>query len=263
MQATYKQTAIIAAKAAGKIQLKYFGKGIQKNRKQDDSFVTKADKESSKIISKIILKEFPTHNILDEELGKLTNKSDYTWIIDPLDGTHNFIMDNPLFGVSIALEYKKEIIMGVIYMPVLKRLYCSEKGKGAFCNNKRIRVSDETSIKKCMFIFDAKLRCKTNLKINLLKKLAPISWRFRVYGAAVYHNLVVAEGHAGFNIDFNSNPWDHSAALLMVEEAGGKVTDLKGKKWHPYIKDYVASNGKVHSQLLKVLNTANTTNSKR
>jgi len=253
MQATFKQTAIKAAKAAGKIQLRYFGKNLEKKTKKDDSFVTKADIESTKIIRKIILNKFPHHSILDEELGHTHQKSDYKWIIDPLDGTHNFIMEIPLFGVSIALEYKKEIILGVVYMPILKKMYCAEKGKGSFCNGKRIRVNDETNLKKCLLIFDAQLRTKTNTKIKILKRLAKLTWRLRIYGVAVYNNLLLAEGKAGINIDFDSNPWDHSASLLIVEEAGGKVTDVNGKKWNPYIKDYVASNGKVHDKVLNVL----------
>jgi len=248
----FKQVAIKAAKEAGKIQLRYFGKGIKKKKKKGDSYFTKADIESTNKIRKIILKEFPKHGILDEELGE-TEGSEYKWIVDPLDGTHNFIMDNPLFGPSIALEYKKEIILGVVYLPVLDRLYYAEKGKGAFLNGKRIRVNNEEKLKKCLMIFDAKIRTKTDMKMDILRKLAKLTWRFRVYGAAVYHNLMVAEGKAGLNIDFDSNSWDHSAVLLMVEEAGGKATDLKGNKWNPYMKSYVASNGKVHSRVLNVL----------
>jgi myo-inositol-1(or 4)-monophosphatase len=248
-----KELAIKAAKEAGKIQLRYFGKTIKKKIKKGDSFVTKADIESTKKIRKIILKQFPEHNIVCEELGSSNKKSDYKWIIDPLDGTHNFIMNNPLFGVSIALEYKKEIILGVVYFPVLKKLYYAEKGKGVFCNGKRIKVNNKTNLKKCLFIFDAKLRKKTNMKIKLLKKLAKLTWRFRIFGVAIYHNILIAEGKAGVNIDFDSNPWDHSATLLMVEEAGGKVTDLKGNRWTPNIKDYVATNGKVHNKILNVL----------
>jgi len=253
MQAIYKQTAIKAAKEAGRIQLRYFGKKIEKKKKPGDSYVTKADIESTKKIRKIILKQFPEHNILCEELGSSNKSSDYKWIVDPLDGTHNFIMNNPLFGVSIALEHKKEIILGVAYFPILKKLYYAEKGKGAFCNGKRIKVSNEKNLKKCLFIFGAQLRKKTNMKINLLKKLAKLTWRLRIYGVAIYHNLLVAEGKAGFNIDFDSNPWDHSAVLLIVEEAGGKVTDINGKRWTPYVKDYVATNGKVHDKVLRAI----------
>lgn len=253
MQVIYKQTAIKSAKEAGKIQLRYFGKDIKKKTKKDDSFVTKADIESTKAIRKIILGKFPEHNVLCEELGSNNKKSDYRWIIDPLDGTDNFIMDNPLFGVSIALEYQKEVILGVIYLPFLKRLYYAEKGKGAFCNRKRIKVSNERNPGKCMFLFDAKVRSKTDKKISILKRLAKSTWRLRVFGVSVYNNILVAEGKAVLNIDFESKPWDHSAALLMVEEAGGKVTGFDGKRWTPEITEYIASNGKIHNKILNVL----------
>lgn len=249
----FKKIAIKAAKEAGKIQLRYFGKDIKKRKKQGDSFVTKADIESTRIIRKIILKQFPKHNIICEELGSSKKRSDYRWIIDPLDGTHNFITGNPLFGVSIALERKKEIILGVAYLPILKKLYYAEKGKGAFCNGKRIRVNNEKNLRKCLFIFDGKLKIKTNMKMRILKKLVKLTWNLRMWGAAIYDILLVAEGKAGVNIGFDSKLWDYSAALLIVEEAGGKVTDSKGKRWTPTIKDYVASNGKVHYKVLNVL----------
>jgi len=253
MQDIYKQTAIKAAKEAGKIQLKYFESNVKKKLKDGDSFVTKADVECTKAIRKIILKQFPKHNILDEELGNMNRKSDYRWIIDPLDGTHNFIMDNPLFGTSIALEYRKKIVLGVIYMPVLKRLYYTEKGKGAFCNGERIKVNNESNLKKAIFTFDVKLKIQTRKKIRYLNRFAKRTWRLRMYGVAIYNNIMVAEGVSTFNIDFDSHPWDHSAALLLVEEAGGKVTDLNGKRWTPQTKDYVSSNGKVHDKVLNVL----------
>lgn len=253
MQVTYKTTAIKAAKEAGKIQLRYFGKKIKKKRKEGDSFVTKADIESTKKIREMILKQFPGHNIICEELGSTNKKSDYLWIVDPLDGTHNFIMNNPLFGVSIALEYKKGIILGVVYFPVLKRLYYAEKGKGAFCNGRRIKVNNENDLKKCLFILEGKLRSRTKMKIRILEKIVKLTWNLRMWGVAIYNNILVAEGKVEFNIGFDSNSWDHSAALLIVEEAGGKVTDLNGKRWTSNIKDYVASNGKVHYKVLNVL----------
>ncbi|MBW2989910.1 inositol monophosphatase [Candidatus Woesearchaeota archaeon] len=249
----FRQTAVKAAKEAGRIQLSYFRKNISIKKKKDGSFVTRADIESTKAIRKIVSKEFPGHNLLCEELGGSGKSSQYRWIIDPLDGTHNFMMGNPLFGTSIALEYKKEVILGAIYLPFLKRLYLSEKGKGAFCNGKRIRVSEEKDTKNCMFVFNSHLRKKPGRKIRALRKLAGKTRDFRVFGVSVYNNILVAEGMAGFNIDFDSHSWDHSAALLTVEEAGGKVTDLCGNKWDAETKDYLASNGHIHDKILKII----------
>jgi len=253
MQATFKQTAIKAAKAAGKIQLAYFGKAIKKIKKKDNSFVTKADIESTKKIREMIGKQFPSHSILCEELGCTDKKSDYKWIIDPLDGTHNFMVGNPLFGISIALEYKKEIILGVIYLPIVDKMYYAEKGKGAFCNGNKINVSNKDKIEECILVYDSRISKRTNEKIKILAKLGRKTDYARMYGAAIYGLSTVAEGNAEIKIDFDSNPWDHSAGLLIVEEAGGKVSGLNGEKWNPYIKDYLATNGKVHAKVLNVI----------
>jgi len=250
---SYKSTAIKAAKQAGKVLMKYFGKKLNKRFKTSHSVVTNADIESTKIIRKIITKVYPQHSILDEELKPIKHPSDYTWIIDPLDGTHNFTMNNPLFGISIALKYKDNIILGVVYFPALKRLYYAEKGKGAYKNNKPIRISPECNMRNCLFIFDAKLRGKTKTKLKMLRNLADSTWRVRIYGVATYHNMEVVEGNAAFNIDFDSYSWDYSASLLIIEEAGGIVTDLQGNPWTPQTHTYLASNGKIHNKVLNVI----------
>jgi myo-inositol-1(or 4)-monophosphatase len=253
MQATFKQTAIRAATEAGKIQLRYFEKAVAKKKKKGGTFVTQVDYACIKSVRKIIQSKFPEHDILDEELGHSKKGSPYKWIVDPLDGTHNFIMNNPLFGISIALQHKKEIIFGVVYLPFLKRLYFAQKGKGAYCNNRKIHVDKNTKLKKCIFLFDVHLNKRTTLKLKYLKKLSPLTWRLRNFGAAIYNIISVAAGDASFCIDFDSNPWDHSASFLILEEAGGKVTNLKGNKWQPETKDYLASNGRVHQKVLNVL----------
>ncbi|MFH2028608.1 MAG: inositol monophosphatase family protein, partial [Nanoarchaeota archaeon] len=196
MQDIYKKEAIKAAKEAGKIQLRYFETGIAKKAKKDDSFVTKADIESTKAIRNILGKNFPDHTLKCEELGTTRKNSDYKWIIDPLDGTHNFIIDNPLFGVSIALKHKDEVILGVINMPVLGKMYHAQKGKGAYCNGKKINVSKMNRLDKSLFIFDSKLRSKTDVKMGIMRRLAEKTWRMRSYGVSVYNNLLVAEGKA-------------------------------------------------------------------
>jgi myo-inositol-1(or 4)-monophosphatase len=138
-------------------------------------------------------------------------------------------------------------------MPVLDKLYYAEKGKGAFCNGKRIKVNSISNLRKSLFLYDVKLRSNTNKKIRFLKTIAKQAWRLRMYGAAIYNLVSVANGTAAFAIDFDSHSWDHSAGFLLIEEAGGKVTGLNGKKWTPETKDYVASNGRVHDNVLKVL----------
>ncbi|HLC95778.1 MAG TPA: inositol monophosphatase [Candidatus Nanoarchaeia archaeon] len=253
MQGTFKQTAIRAAKAAGGILLKYYGRKITKRLKDGDSYVSQADIESIKKIRQIILSKFPTHNMLDEELAQIKNNSEYTWIIDPLDGTHNFLIENPLFGVSIALQHKDEIILGVVYLPCLDRMYIAEKGKGAFRNGKRINVNKNDRLDKSMFTFDARFRHDTDKKLRIMGKLAHKAWRYRVFGVAVYDTLLVAEGRTEMHIDFDVNVWDYAAVYLILLESGGIVTDLLGNPWKPGTKDFMASNGRVHAEALNVI----------
>src|SRR6056297_3496811 len=141
-----KKTALKAAKKAGQYILKNFHQVKKKDIKTKDNFAglaTKIDKTAEKIIKKIIIEKYPDHNILGEESGQSHKNSDYTWVIDPLDGTHNYLMGNPLFCTAIALTYKNEVILGVIYAPYLKELYWAEKGKGAYLNDKKIKVSQK------------------------------------------------------------------------------------------------------------------------
>src|SRR3989338_3269382 len=139
------EVAIRAALEAGKILEKYFETEIIRDYKEDKSIVTKADKESEDIIKKIIGEAFPDHSIMGEETGHTKNTGAHTWHIDPIDGTRNFANGLPLFAVSVALEYKEDIIVAVIYNPITKSLYYAEKGKGAYFNDKKIRVSKDNS----------------------------------------------------------------------------------------------------------------------
>ena len=141
-----KSVAAKAAKDAGNLLLKNLGKVSNVNIKDQQSLVTNIDLEADKLIQKIILEKYPDHNIITEESGSINNNSPYTWHVDPLDGTHNYVRGLPLFGVSIALEYNNEIILGVINLPALKRLYTAVKGKGVYCNSKKVSVSEKTEL---------------------------------------------------------------------------------------------------------------------
>ncbi|MFH1641305.1 MAG: inositol monophosphatase [Nanoarchaeota archaeon] len=256
MQDIYKKIAKKAALEAGAILLKYYGKNPRFKTKSDSSFVSQADIASTKAIRRIISSTFPDHTIICEEFGQTKKRSDYRWIIDPLDGTHNFLMQIPLYGVSIALEHKKTIILGVIYLPSLDKMYIAVKGNGATCNNKPIKVNNVKTLHGSNFIFDAKLNRRSNMKLKLLKKISQITKKSaRIFGVSVYNNMLIAEGMASINIDFDSHIWDHSAALLIIEESGGKVTDLKGNSWSPEIKHFIATNGLLHDKILKLINT--------
>jgi len=191
-----KGIIIKAAKEAGKILMKHYGKIKYVKTKQQESYFTNVDLESEKFIISLIRKKFPKHNIVSEESGELNNKSDYTWYIDPVDGTHNYIKNFPLFGVSIALAHKGKVRLGVINLPFFNEIYFAEKNKGSFLNGKRLNVSDKIDLKKAFVLGDLSLRIKANININMLKKLKGNIYDFRALGCAVVAYTMVAKGNA-------------------------------------------------------------------
>ena len=248
-----KSILIKAAKESGKLLMRHYGKIKYIKEKDNESYFTNVDLESEKLIISLIRKNFPGHNIISEESGNLNKKSEYTWYIDPLDGTHNYINNFPLFGVSIALEHKGEMKLGAISLPYFNELYFAEKGKGAFLNGKRIRVSSQKNIKRAFVVTDLALRYYPEGKIKMIKKLKGKVYDLRVLGCAVYDYAMVARGSADAYITRYTNAWDMAAGALIVEEAGGKVTDFDGRRWNTNMSRFVSSNSKIHGQLLKIL----------
>ncbi len=244
-----KKVAILAAKRASKVMLEYWNKKREYKLKDNNSFVTTADLEANKVIINTIKQNFPSHSILSEETGLLDNNSDFKWVIDPIDGTHNFIHGIPFFGTSIAIEYKSEVVIGVIDFPLLELTAIAEKGKGAFLNTKRIKVSDTKSLELAYIMIEFSNTGRKR-KIDFLNKILPKAADFRDFGSAVYHLLLIACGKADCYTIFATNEWDVAAGFLIVEEAGGKITDLKGKKWNFRDRQYVVSNGRIHKKIL-------------
>ena len=244
-----KSLIIEAAKEAGKLVMKHYGKIRFVKTKERKSYFTNVDLESEKLIISLIRKKFPQHNIISEEHGNLGKKSDFTWYIDPVDGTHNYISNFPLFGVSIGLAYKNEVIMGVINLPYFNEIYFAEKNKGAFLNGKRIKVSDKKELKRAFVLADLAIRYGGSEKI--IGKLKNKVYDIRMLGCAVYGYTMVAKGNADAYISPYTNSWDMAAGALIVEEAKGKVTDFKGNKWNRKQHSYVASNKKLHNGMLK------------
>jgi myo-inositol-1(or 4)-monophosphatase len=252
MQDTYKQTAVKAAKEAGKVLMKYFRKGIKCRVKFTDNLVSKADLESEKKVISVIKKKYPGHYILSEEAGKIKSKSDYKWLIDPLDGTHNYLAGLNLFGVSIGLQYKHDVILGVVYLPVFDELYVAEKGKGAFMNGKRIHVSKTDKIKHAMVLYDGGLKRDKKSKVKAISRLIESVFRIRVLGAACVNLVYIAKGDSDIYIEHSTNPWDIGAGKIIVEEAGGKITNHDGSEYMDYYKGFVVSNGKLHKDTIKI-----------
>lgn len=246
-----RKLAIEAAKKAGKILAENFGKTCKMTLKKTGGFVTNLDFESEKTIIDMIRKNYPDHLILSEESGKIEGTSEYMWVVDPLDGTHNYMRGIDIFGISIALLYRGEAILGVIHIPMREEIYFATRGEGAYLNGKKIKVSDRT-LESCYMIHDSYLG-KNKSIVETLKKLSSKSFNLRMFGSTAISLSLLAEGKVDFVIDYHDKPWDFSAGAIIVEEAGGKVTDLHGEKWNPWIKGYIASNGVVHQDILRII----------
>jgi len=247
-----KKLAILAAKEAGDLLREDFGKKFKISTKLGGELVTESDVKSEDRIIGMIQEEFPDHSIIAEELGELQRDSDYTWVIDPMDGTNNFVRHIPYFGVSIALEHKKDLILGVINIPCFDELYVAEKGKGAYLNDKRISVTKKT-LKDSLLLYDSQLRKAGSRAIRHFSDLASSVLEARIFGAAAINLALIASGRAEAVIDYRPKPEDIAAGCLIVREAGGMVTDLKGTPWKSYMEDVVATNGRIHEEVLKIL----------
>ena len=248
-----KQLAIKAAKEAGRILLNNLGKVRAVKEKSLSNFVTNVDLAAEKKIFSVIRKKYPKYSILSEEAGFIDNNSEYKWIIAPLDGTHNYIHSLPIFGTSIALEHKGKVILGVIYLPMLNQLFVAEKGKGAFLNGKRIKVSDINQLADSLLLFEGSLHMKWKEKRRFLDKVSTKVFRVRISGAACFDLSSVSSGICDFHLSFATNPWDVAAGFLLIREAGGKITDFNGKEVDHYCKGFVASNSKLHNKVLKLI----------
>ena len=251
----FKKTAIKSALKGSEILQGYRGKVKKIGYKGVVNLLTEADRLSEDRIIKIIQKNFPEHNILTEESKGYEKKSDYKWIIDPLDGTTNYAHGFPVYCISIALEKEGEIILGVVYNPVLKELFLAEKNKGAFLNDKRIYISKTRDLSKSLlatgFPYDIRESKVNNL--GHFKNFALTSQAIRRAGSAALDLCYLAKGIFDGFWELKLSPWDTAAGILIVKEAGGKVTNFSGEKFSIYAKDILATNGKIHNQMIQVL----------
>jgi myo-inositol-1(or 4)-monophosphatase len=249
----FKKVALQAVKEAGKVLEKNFRKFFKISLKKDSSLITKIDLEAEKVIIKLIKKNFPSHDILSEETGGEIGR-EYTWVIDPLDGTTNYVAGFPFFSTSIALLYRKNPILGVVFNPAEKELYFAEKGGGSFLNGRRIKAGKQQALSKALILMN-KGRTKENfIKFHkILREIGKLCRTFRFWGASSLELCYVASGRADGFIDMGSKPWDFAAGVLIIKEAGGKVTDLKGQDWQIDTKNIIAANGKTQNQLIKLI----------
>ena len=248
--------AIRSAKNAGTIINKRIDTSKRVTYKGIVDLVTDVDKLCEQNIINTITRSFPEHSILSEEIGGIEKSSNYKWIIDPLDGTTNFFHSYPFVSVSIAVEYKGKIIVGVVYDPVKKELFHSVKGKGAFLNDKKLHVSNvkviEQSLLSTGFPYDLRTSSENNIEnwIKFIRKAQAV----RRDGSAALDLCYVAAGRFDGFWEMKLKPWDVAAGFLIIQEAGGRVTDFKGSPYSIYTNHIVASNAHLHGLLLGVLN---------
>ncbi len=244
------------AKQAGAIIREGFGKKLSIDFKTDEAnLVTNIDKASEKLIMDFIRKEYPTHSIIAEESGSSKNSSEYTWVIDPLDGTTNFAHGFPIFSVSIGLQKNGETIIGVIYDVMRDVIYSAEKGSGTYENGKKIFVNSNSILSQSLLVtgFAYNREDEYREAIKKFGNMLTASRGVRRLGSAAIDFCYVANGVFEGFWEAKLAPWDVCAGLLIVEEAGGKTSDFNGNKVKIDSDSFLATNGKVHSKMLEVL----------
>jgi myo-inositol-1(or 4)-monophosphatase len=218
--------------------------------------VTEADHASEAAILEVVRKSFPNHGFLTEETGAIIQDSEYKWIIDPIDGTVNFAHGIPICCISVAIEKNGEIIMGAVYNPNMNESFFAEKGKGATLNDKTIHVSLETEvIKSCLVTgFPYTYINMPDGPLEVFERFIRKGIPVRRLGSAAIDLCWVAAGRFDGFYEHKLEAWDSAAGYLMVEEAGGKVTDFTGEKFSVYQHRILATNGKIHDEMLKWVN---------
>jgi myo-inositol-1(or 4)-monophosphatase len=253
------EVAIKAAVEAGKILMASYGKlkNSQISSKSRNDFVTELDKKSEKKLISIIRKNFPDHGIQAEESGVSLGK-DILWVIDPLDGTSNYIHQFPLFSVSIGILRNNEPLAGVVYDPLHLEMFTAQKNRGAFLNGDKISVSRVVRLADALMTtgipFKARDRFSEYMESFIAISLA--SAGMRRGGSAALDLAYVACGRLDGFWEIDLSPWDIAAGVLLIEEAGGRVTDLWGKKDYFKNGDVLTSNGRIHPELFEITSRA-------
>jgi myo-inositol-1(or 4)-monophosphatase len=239
------------AREAGSLLMEYFRQHVKIEYKGDVDLVTVADRKSEALILERIRQQFPTHDVMGEEGARVESGSDYKWYVDPLDGTTNFAHGYPVFCVSLAVEWRGQRIAGVIYDPTRDEMFAAELGSGARLNGEAIHVSATAKLGECLVAtgFPSHKRHKSP-NIYFYHQITLRTHGVRRAGSAALDLCNVASGRFDGFWEFNLNPWDTAAGVLMVEEAGGKVTDFLGGEFQIASRETLASNGLVHDALI-------------
>lgn len=249
------ETAVQIAKEAGKIIRENLGKALQVEYKGKRDLVTEIDKRCEELIYKKIGCAFPRHGFMGEEGTRKSGEDEYVWIVDPLDGTTNFTHGYPFVAVSLALEFKGKIILGVVHDPILKETFASIKGKGASLDCKPIHVSKSDDISKSLLAtgFSYDFKQDPGLQIKLFDEFIMLAQAVRRDGAAALDLCYIAMGRFDGFWEMKLHPWDTAAGVLILKEAGGVATDFKGKDYSIYDQEIIASNGLLHKPIVEAI----------
>jgi len=246
-----------ACKKASKLLIRDFGEveKLQVSKKGPGDFVTNSDKRTEKIIINELSLARPDYSFLAEESGASGKSTEFKWIIDPIDGTTNFLHGVPYFAISIGLEKNKEIICGMIFNPITNEMFYAEKGKGAYLNNSRIRVSSRKNIDECVVLTGGPILSYKNKEI-FFKEYETVSKKVaatRKFGSSALDLAYLASGRCDGVWERNLNYWDIAAGIIIVKEAGGTVTDFKGGDQYIEERNLLATNSKIDKDLIALL----------
>ncbi|RZO90483.1 MAG: inositol monophosphatase [alpha proteobacterium HIMB114] len=239
-----------------KVIIRDFGEveKLQVSRKGPGDFVTKTDKKVEKIIIEELEKARPKYGFIAEESGERKNESEFNWVIDPIDGTSNFMHGIPHFAISIALEKNGEVISGIVCDPIKNETFYAEKGRGAYLNNRRIRVSSRKSLDEVIGLYGCPpmIKIDGNKFFDQIKKASSQIHKLRNYGSAALDFTYVAAGRADFAWYDHLNYWDYAAGKIILLEAGGTITDFAGKSFVKQKETFI-SNSYIHDEVIKIL----------
>jgi myo-inositol-1(or 4)-monophosphatase len=252
-----KNTLLTATEEGAKVLKEYFDKQFKITNKEGiNNLVTEVDHKSEQAIINCIKSNYPSHYILSEEAGELVQESEYKWIIDPIDGTVNYANGIPICCVSIGIEQNGKIIMGAVYNPFMNEFYFAERNKGALLNEAKITVSNKADLASSCLVtgFPYTYLDSANGPLQVFEKFIRKGIPVRRLGSAAIDLCWVAAGRFDGFYEHKLNAWDSAAGFIIVEEAGGKVTDLFGAYYNPYQPGIVATNGLIHDKMVAIIN---------
>ena len=252
----FLSTAIEAVVRAGDVQLTKFGRGVRVDKKSAIDLVTEVDLEIERAFRLLIAERFPDHDVLAEEFGAAGARgARHRWVFDPIDGTTNFAHGVPIFCASLALEIDGQAVIGAVYDPNRKELFTAEAGQGSWLNGERLAVSRNASVIESMLVtgFPYTVHDEADQFLAVFGKVLKHARAVRRLGSAAIDICWVAAGRMDGFWEASLKPWDTRAAALILEEAGGQVTGMDGTRWIPEDGHIMATNGRIHQELLRII----------